>query len=179
MGFTTAKTPLFLQQKLAEEIRTLAGDMLFMNPETGERKEKLSVYEQSLPIPTKKETEEEFSGIEYRSEEEEDPVRKCPWCTVKIDSGTVAEINGKQHVTMAIQFAIYDNATENMGHRDVMNLVFMLYQRFGVDPVLDNQYTFTGKFDWALGDENIWPYFTGAAVMEFEFSGFRRESKYT
>lgn len=180
MDFVTAKTPLFLQEALAEEIRTLTAGQRFYRPSDNERTAVLKVYTQNLPKLQKEQDENADSyGMDYAAEMEEDAVRDCPWCIVKIDSGSVPEPNGKQRVTMAVQFASYDNRPENQGHKDIMNLIFMLYQRFAKNPVLDRQYTFSGKFDWSLGEEDTYPYFTGAAALEFEFTGIRRESKYT
>lgn len=180
MDFVTAKTPLFLQSALAAEIEKITDGMRFFEPQTNERAERLRVYTQTLP-KLQKEPEEEgdIYAMDYTAETEEDVTRKCPWCVVKIDSGTVPGPNEKQQVTVAVQFAIYDNRPENQGHRDILNLIFAVYERFAKDPVLDRQYTFTGKIDWAVGDEDVYPYFTGAAVLEFEFAGIRRESKFT
>lgn len=180
MDFVTAKTPLFLQDALVKEIRTLSEGMRFYKPSDNERTAMLKVYAQSLPkLKKTQDGEDEAYGMDYTAEMEEDAVRDCPWCIVKIDSGTVPEPNGKQRVTVAVQFAAYDNSPENQGHRDIMNLIFMLYERFAKNPVLDRQYTYAGKFDWSLGDDDTYPYFTGAAALEFEFTGVRRESKYT
>lgn len=178
--FATAKTPLFLQEALAAEIRTLTAGMRFFKAGNNERTAELKVYTQNLPkLQKEQENQENLYSIDYTAEMEEDAVRDCPWCVVKIDSGSVPGPNEKQHVTMAVQFASYDNRPENQGHKDIMNLIFLLYMRFAKNPVLDRQYTFTGKIDWSLGDEDVHPYFTGAAVLEFEFTGIRRESRYT
>lgn len=180
MEFATAKTPLFLQEALAEEIRMLTKDMRFFRSTDNDRTARMKVYTQNLPkLLKKQEDSEDLYSMDYTAEMEEDAVRDCPWCVVRIDSGSVEGPNEKQHVTMAVQFAAYDNRPENQGHKDIMNLIFEVYRRFAKDPVLDRQYTFTGKFSWSLGDEDVHPYFTGAAVLEFEFAGIRRESSYT
>lgn len=174
------KTPLFLQEALKREVEKLTSEMRFFSQKENKRVAKLKVYPQNLPKLKKNSEEQEAEyDLDYSTEMEEDSVRDCPWCVVKIDSGSVPGPNEKQHVTMAVQFAVYDNRAENQGHKDIMNLIFMLYQRFAKDPVLDRQYTYTGTYNWSLGEEDVWPYFTGAAVMEFEFMGIRRESKYT
>ena len=180
MGFTTAKTPNFLQSALVKEIERITGDLRFFSSRTNERTEKLKVYSQCLPKLQKESKVDDTAYVmDYSAEMEEDVVRECPWCVVKINSGSITEVNGKQRVTMAIQFAIYDNRPQNQGHLDILSLIFLVYQRFAKDPLLDRQYGFTGEINWGLGEEDTWPYFTGVIVLEFEFAGIRRESKYT
>lgn len=174
-----AKTPLFLQQALIEEIKEITSGMLFMDP----RKKclvPLSVYGQRLPIPTLESVGkgEDLDSIDYSDDQLDDPVFKCPWCQVKIPSGSITETNGPQNVEVVICFGIFNEDNNNQGHQEILNLIQKVYNRFGVNPLLERQYTCTGEFEWALQEEDMYPYFFGAIVTTFQFTGFRREIKY-
>lgn len=171
-----AGTPLFCQEALVKEIEGLTARMRFQNPKGGELLG-LRVHSQALPVPGKqKEGPVDYEDtIEYREEDEEEAVFQCPWCTVRIDSGRIPEINGRQEVSFGICFGIFNDESENQGHREVLNLIFRVYERFARNPILDKQYTCTGRFQWNLAEENTYPYFFGAIATEFTFLGFRRE----
>lgn len=176
----TAKTPLFFQKALVEEIKRITKDMLFQNPE-GEELLKLEVFAQSLPIPERKQmadNDDTYKTIDYVDVEPESAVCKCPWCIVKIENGNIAEINGFQNVEVVIGFGIYNPDNENNGHEELLNLIQKIYKRFSCDPLLDQQYTCTGAFEWALQEEDTFPYFFGAIGTTFQFTGYRREFKF-
>lgn len=173
-----AGTPLFCQEALMKEIESLTAGMRFQNPKGGELLG-LRVFAQALPVPgrQKEESENYEDSIEYREEGEEEAVFQCPWCMVRIDSGQIPEINGRQEVNFGICFGVFNDALENQGHRELMNLIFRVYERFAKNPILDNQYTCTGRFQWNLAEDDTYPYFFGAIATGFTFLGFRREIK--
>ena len=173
--YAAAKSPVFLQRALQDEIIKITQNMKFHAPGT-EELQQIKVYRQRLPIPGKKESAQEYSGIEYSEDEQEEGIFKCPWCTVEISEGSVTEIDGDQTVSIIVKFGIYNNSTENTGHEDILSLIFALYRRFATDPILDRQFIYKGTFNWGLNDEDVYPYYFGAATMDFSFCGFRRES---
>lgn len=173
-----ARTPLFALRAMVKEVQDITKDMMFHSPEG--ILAPLSVYEQSLPIPKRKEPvpENNFPIIDDQDETEEDSVLKSPWCVVKIENGSIPGINEMQEVTFAVCFGIFNESLDNNGHMEIMNLIQRVYERFSVNPLLDGQYTCTGKFEWAVQDEDTYPYYFGAILTEFKFQGFRRENKY-
>ncbi len=171
-----AKTPLFCQEALVKEVEKITADMRFQNPKGGDLLP-LRVFPQSLPIPQKKEQEpmDNEDTIEYQEELEEDAIFQCPWCLVKIDGGKIPEINGWQEINFGVCFGVFQDGAENQGHREILNLISRVYERFAKNPLLDSQYTCTGVFQWNLAEEDTYPYFFGAIATSFTFSGFRRE----
>lgn len=171
-----AKTPFFCQDALIEEVRRITGDMRFVNPKGGERIP-IRVFAQALPVPRKSSLELTVGEdtIDYLDGEEEEAIFQCPWCVVKIDSGQIPEINGRQTVNFGFCFGIFNDAEENQGHRELLNLIFRIYERFARNPLLGSQYTCTGVFQWNLAEEDTYPYYFGAIATGFTFSGFRRE----
>lgn len=175
-----ARTPLFFQKALVEEIKKITSDMRFQNP-GGEELLELSVFAQSLPIPGRKQdagNQEEYQSIEYSVSETEEAVFNCPWCVVKLEGGSIPEINGFQHIEVSICFGVYNPDKDNKGHEELLNLIQRVYQRFACDPLLDRQYTCSGEFEWALQEEDTYPYYFGAITTTFKFMGYRREMIY-
>jgi len=173
------KTPLFLQKALVEEIKAITNDMLFKNPIGGELL-KLQVFAQSLPIPQKPENNNPdiFQTVDYIDGSSESGVFACPWCIVKIENGSISGINENQNVEVVIGFGIYNDAPDNKGHEEVLNLIQKVYARFACDPLLDKQFTCAGAFEWALQEEDTYPYFFGAIGTHFKFMGYQREVKF-
>ena len=178
MDGVRAQTPLFLQRELVEEVKTIMSGMLFKKPKS-DQVIPITVFAQSLPIPPRPDYENtESDGIEYVDEGAEEAVFDCPWCLVKLEQGAVAEINGRQSVKVALCFGIFNDDPKNQGHLEILNLCQKIYERFAKTPLLDNQYTCSGVFDWALQDDDTFPYFFGAILTTFEFQGLKRENKF-
>lgn len=171
-----AKTPIFCQEALVKEVERITADMRFQNPKGGELIP-LRVFSQSLPIPQRAEPDlvPGEVTIDYQEGGEEEAIFQCPWCLVKIDGGKIPEINGRQEVSFGICFGVFRDGAENQGHREILNLISRVYERFAKNPLLDSQYTCTGVFQWNLAEEDTYPYFFGAIATSFTFSGFRRE----
>lgn len=174
---TRAQTPLLFQRALMEEMKELAAGMIFHVPGK-ETMEPLNVYGQALPVPGIRThtADYDMGTMDYRDTGETDAVFKCPWCLVKIMNGSIPEINGPQQVEVGICFGIYNNSDKNQGHMEILNLIQRVYERFAVNPILAGQYTCQGSFEWALQEEDTYPYFFGAIGTVFQFRGFRRES---
>lgn len=176
-----AKSPVFLQEALIEEMKRITEDMLFRAPKK-EELVKMEVFGQSLPIPKIEDTGvgPDNDLINYTDDQMADPIFKCPWCTVKVQSGAITEIDGPQRVEVVICFGIFDDDYKNKGSQQILALINRVYERFSIDPILDKQYTCTGTFEWALQEEreDTFPYFYGGIITTFNFSGYRRELKF-
>ena len=176
-----ARTPLLLQEELVKEMGKITEGMQFVKPKDKGKRVPLNIFPQSLPIPrggSLTPVIQECETIDYMDEEMNEPVFNCPWCVVKIGTGEIPGINEMQNVNVAVCFGIFDDDTRNQGHQDILNLIQKTYERFAVNPILAGQYTCTGSFEWALQEEDTFPYFFGAIGTEFKFQGYRREIKY-
>nr|DAJ08300.1 MAG TPA: tail completion protein [Caudoviricetes sp.] len=178
---TRSRTPLFFQKALVNEIKEITKEMIFHAPKRTEMIP-IEVFPQSLPIPVLNNADdvinEDSSNLNYQSDQIEDPVFKCPWCVVKIEGGSIPGINEQQTIQVAICFGIFNNNVNNQGHLELLNLFQKVYERFAIDPILDGQFTCAGEFDWALQDEDTYPYYFGAITTSFKFMGYRRENKF-
>jgi len=176
-----AKTPLFFQDALVDDIKKITSDMRFLAPKTKELVS-MEVFSQSLPIfefsAAQDENDDLTGSFEYEDSQMDDPILKCPWCIVKIEGGEVPGVNEWQNIQVAICFGVFNNDLRNQGHREILNLIQKVYSRFAVEPLLDGQYTCSGDFEWAIQDEDTHPYFFGAISTSFKFAGYRRENKF-
>ena len=178
MMINRAQTVVFFQDDFKKEIEKIADDMLFFQPGTDELS-KLRVFKQALPIPQREAFETDMSEtIEYADDSEEKSVFKCPWCLIKLDGGIVKGIGAVQEVGVAICFGIYNPSPQNQGHMEILNLIQRVYQRFAVNDSLAEKYFCQGNFEWALQDEDTYPYFFGAISTSFTMEGFQREDRY-
>lgn len=153
-------TPLDFQDLLAEEIGRILSKNTYMT--TGGERVKMNIYTQELPVE--------------ESDDDADPV---PYIIVRITGGEdIAEKNSNNTVHATIIIAIWDDDRNAQGHRDVMGVVNKLYRRFHEDPRLGGSY-YTGNFNWALQDDNFFPYFFGAVKMDFVIPAIRREDPFS
>lgn len=165
-------TPLDLQDDLVAELKELFQPFLYKVPmdledldtEDGEaaalaKRVPLNVYSQALPV--------------QQSDEEEDPV---PYLIVRLSSG---EDSGGESsfntVKLVIIIGIWDDALDNQGHRDVLNIIQKIYERFSKNPCLNHRSVYTGEFNWAAQEDGYFPYFFGACSMSFNIAAIRRE----
>ena len=178
MEKSRTQSPIFCQQALKKELEEITKDMLFQQPQS-EELARLHVFGQSLPVPSKKHTEEDmYETIEYVDGEEEAAVFQCPWCLVKIDGGHITGVNEPQEIGIVICFGIYNKESDNQGHVEIVNLIQRVYERFATNPILDKKYVCQGEFEWQLQEEDTYPYFFGAIATKFKFQGFMREDLY-
>lgn len=155
-------TSLDLQDKLADEIRNILSDYTYQTPD-GERRN-INVYTQEIP-------HQETDG-------DEDPV---PYLIVRINDGgskNEAQKDGPNVVNLVIIIAIYDMSLDAQGHRDVMNIIDKIYERFAKNPLLKDAGVFNGNHSWKLQEDDYYPYYFGAYAMSFEIPSIRREDPY-
>lgn len=178
MMVNRAQSIVFFQEELKKEIEEIIKDMLFQQPGT-EELARVRVFKQALPIPQNKLVKADSTEtIEYAEELEEDTVFQCPWCLIKLDGGAAKGIGESQEADVAICFGVYNPSTENQGHIEILNLIQKVYERFAVNESLAEKYFCKGNFEWALQDEDTYPYFFGAISTSFSFQGFQREDRY-
>ena len=168
-------SPVFLQKALMEEIARLTDGMTFKQPGKDKRI-RLQIYRQGLPVPGHTPSERPDETIEYVEDDAEEAVFKCPWCLVRVEKGKIDGINADATAVMAIEFGLFDDDPNNEGHLDILNLIWKIYIRFARDSLLDMQYECLNDFEYATQDEDTFPYFFGAMSMTFKFRGVQRES---
>ena len=153
-------TPIMLQDELVEEMKRLLANYLYKSP-AGERIP-INVYAQNIPV--------------NESDEDDDPI---PYIIVRLnsgdDDGTRDSFN---KVKLVIIIGIWDDSLDNQGHRDILNIIQKVYERFHTNPNLNNKAVYAGEFNWALQDDTYYPYSFGACSLNFNIAAIRREDEF-
>ncbi len=154
-------TPLDLQDALIDEVKHILDGYFYKSPEG--KAVPINVFSQNLPVS--------------ETDDENDPV---PYIIVRLSDG---EDNGNRDsfnaVSVVLIVAIWDNTPEAQGHRDTMNIIQKIYQRFHSNPDLNREATYAGKFRWAIPEDSYYPYFFAACHMQFFIAAIRREDEFT
>ena len=145
-----------LQDALVADLQELFKNRRYATPIGGTAA--LSVFAQNLP--------------KRESEDDDDPF---PYIIARIDSGDIESQTDPYKVSVFLLIGVYDDAKENQGHRTVLEIMEVIQQHFEETPLLDNQFTFTDPFHWALQDEESYPYFFGGVEITFTLPAPRRK----
>ena len=153
------RTPFDLQDALCADMKKLFQGFLLRD--AGGNLTNLKVYAQDLP-----ETETD-------DETDTDP---APYCIVKIVDGT-AGMN-RNSVRVVLVFCVRDAARDRQGHKDILTLIFRVYERFAKNPYIGNFYfpvDDNSAFEWAIQDEDTYPYNIGACKLMFNGPSIQKE----
>lgn len=153
-------TPLELQDELVEEIRRILEGYTYKTPRGNSVP--VNVFAQKLPV--------------CETDEEDDPV---PYIIVRLQNGEDAG-GGESFNTISVVVivGIWDDDLSAQGHRDVMNVIQKIYQRFHENPDINRKAAYAGDFQWALDDDSEYPYSFGACHMRFYIAAIRREDDF-
>lgn len=156
-------TATVLQEELCKELHNIFRNEKFKNT-LGERVP-LNVFEQQLPI-----------------REDEDAPDPIPYIIVRVETGTIKTGVDPQEVLVTMLFGYFDDDTQNNGHKGILGMIQRVIERFEKEPMLVNQFMLMHddqhSVDWALQDEESFPYFFGAASMTFKTAAIRKEDKF-
>lgn len=171
----------FLQQDLVAELKRLFDGAEFRSPK-GER-EKLSVFSQALPIPESADPPEGDLAPELIEEglglSDAGGAEPFPYIIVRLETGAITQIDGEQTIKTTLIFGAYDNSLENQGHKDVLHMIQKIYERFAKNAILAAKYECVMPINWALQDEESYPYYFGGMELNFNTIPLEREDKYT
>ncbi|MCM1412524.1 MAG: hypothetical protein NC305_18570, partial [Lachnospiraceae bacterium] len=145
-------TPLELQDELVGEMSRILDGYTYKTPEG--KRIPINVFAQNIPM--------------NETDDEDDPI---PYIIVRLNSG---EDDGTRDsfntVSIVVIVGIWDDALDAQGHRDVMNIIQKIYQRFHENPDLNRKAAYAGGFQWAMQDDACYPYSFGACHMKFHIA---------
>lgn len=123
----------------------------------------ITVYPQNIPVPL--------------SEEEADPV---PYIIVRLNTGTDGNTHDSKYILkVVVIMGIWDDDRNAQGHRELLNIINLVYERFKKNPCLDGKYVYEGGFKWDIQEDGYYPYYFGAFEMDFAIPAIRREDPFT
>lgn len=173
--FMEGQIAAFLQDDLAAELEKIFDGFKLPDP-TGKRSN-INIFKQALPIPT---IEEAPEGVTEEMLEEGlyDPVTNedlYPYVIVRVENGTITDVNKDQSVLVNLVIGVIDRDKNNQGHKDVLNIIQKIYERFAKNSILAGNYENTFPIEWALQDEQSYPYFFGGMALTFNTLAICRE----
>lgn len=134
-------------------------------------------YPQFLPLRETK-SPEPPPELDYDEEMEDEPPEPpqdpeadddpFPYLIVRLDKGDIAGPEAAHTINVIVLVGIFDDDPRNQGHIAVMEIIEQIQQHYQENPVL-GAFSLTGEFNWALQDEESYPYYFG--VCSFAFDG--------
>ena len=138
----------------------------------------LKAYRQQLPQFDAQNTEDFF-----------------PYIIVRIDKGGVESPTAPHKVDILLVIGIYDDGTveyiqgskenfvddegwdtRNLGAITVLEIIEKIQTHYEQEPSLENgKFYFDGPFNWAMQDEESYPYYYGACEFSFTLSAPRKK----
>lgn len=168
-------TPEQLQNELIKEIKKELEKYLFQNYK-GELVE-MNVFGQFLPkmVNHNRNDDEDLQDSDDLNSMMDDDIseyeyKECyPFVQVQLLEQISDLENATQHVLFFI--GIHDNDTNNVGTKEVLNIIEIIRQRFFNNRVVGRCFFVTPntKFIGLPGDDDTFPYFHGTVEMYFDF----------
>lgn len=145
-------TAYALQDDLIEEISDLLKDITTENT-IGETVDGVTGYAQRLP---------------EIAESEEDASQLFPYFIVRISDGTTEDDEEPWMVTINVLLGVCDWDKSGAGFRHILNMIQRITDRFISEPLLKNRYRASQEMNWALQEEDSYPFYFGGIEMKFE-----------
>ena len=166
-----------LQDDLADELKEILKDFRLKDPRGN--LSGVNVFRQNLPIPEslmQEDIPEELLENGLADDiTAEDPY---PYIVVNVADGEIKDESSAQTVNTVLQIGVFEDAFEKQGHKDVMNIISDIYERFAKRPVLNGRYTVQYPVLWTLQEEESYPYYFGGIYLSWEVAAVRREDRF-
>lgn len=119
---------------------------------SGENVDGVNLFAQNLPVV---------------QSDEEDESKFFPYAIIKVYDGRTEDDDSPWTVTADIHLGVYDPDEDNQGHQHVAIMIQCLISRFAAEPLLVRKYRAQQDMEWAMQDEETYPYFFGGVRIRF------------
>lgn len=168
----------FLQSELADELKEILADFRLKDPQ-GERTS-INIFEQILPMPEPLDQGEIAPELlENGLADGQTAPDPFPYILVRVQDGEIEDESSAQKVNVVLILGIYEPDYGKQGHKDILNMIAKVYERFAKCPVLNGKYTIQYPIGWVLQDEESYPFYFGGMNLAFEIAAVRREDPYS
>lgn len=145
-------TALEFQKDLANEVEVILKDVVTKGPDM-ERHVGVKAYRQYLPKVT---------------EDDEDETKYFPYAIIRLSDATTPDDFTAWQVTADILLGIYDDDPKMGGNDHILVMIQRITSRFSQEALLAKKYRCHSEMDWALQDEDTYPYFFGGVRLKFD-----------
>ena len=163
-----------LQDDLITEVETLLKDVVTQNTD-GEQVVGVKGYAHRLPIT---------------QSDEDDPAQYFPYFIVRFDTGKTEDDDDCWHIAVDIILGVYDMGDQTQdeegkthvlisGHENILVMIQRIVDRFAWDPLFDKKYRADQNIQWAVGEDDTYPFYFGAVAITFSVPKIgRKEPEY-
>ena len=150
-----------LQRAVMDDLRKLFKNDRFKAPDGGTAS--MKVYKQQLPKLPLQDDEDEADGSDL-----------FPFIVVRVMSGKIESPDASHEVTLLLWIGVFDDDLKNEGHDAVLEIIERVQQHYQEKPTLGAAF-FKDPFEWALQDEESFPFFYGGCSLTFQLPAPRVE----
>ena len=152
------------------EIETILKDVVTKNTD-GEKVVGVKGYAHRLPIT---------------QSDEDDPAQYFPYFIVRFDTGRTRDDDDCWHIAVDIVLGVYDAGTDISqvetndegeeetraaylisGHENILIMIQRIVDRFAWDPLFKKMYRADQDIQWAVGEDDTYPFYFGAVAITF------------
>lgn len=144
-------TPLMLQKDLVAEIEDILRDVITKNT-AGETVTGVKGYEYRLPLVTS---------------DDEDESQFFPYFIVRLSEGRTEDDDSPWLVTADVILGICENDKDVPGHKHILVMIQRITDRFAAEPLLNGKYRAEQNMEWAVQDEDTYPFYFGGVEIKF------------
>lgn len=145
-------TALELQKDLATEVENILKDVITKDVD-GNQRSGVTAYRQFLPKVT---------------EDDEDETKFFPYAIIRLSEGTTPDDFTAWQVPTDILLGVYDDDPKMDGGDHIMVMIQRIIDRFSQEALLARKYRCESKMDWAVQDEDTYPYYFGGVRLVFD-----------
>lgn len=133
------------------EVESILKDIITIDPD-GERHVGVNVYKQFLPKAVN---------------DDEDVSQFFPYAIVRVGEANTPDDFTPWLTTVDILLGVYDADEYMGGHDHIAVMIQRIVNRFSQEALLDRKYRCEPAMDWAIQDEDTFPYFFGLVELKF------------
>lgn len=171
--------PAALQDDLVADLQELFKGYSLEAPNSESGVRQLKVFPQELPEPESAKQENISPELLENGLIEDitgnDPY---PYIIVRIIDGEIKDMREAQTVGVLLLIGIYDSGKNNQGHRKVLEIIKMIYDRYARKPVVNKKHRLLWPIEWTLQAEESPPYYFGGLETQWEVAGIEVEDRF-
>ena len=176
-----------LQRALIVEIEALLANLVTIKEETINPDDPTQYREYNTRYSDGTRHKKGFTGyaqfLPKLVNDDDDPDQYFPYFIVRVDKGKTENDDSLWTVTADIIIGVHDADVKNNGHFTVLNAITRITKRFAEEATLGyagrKAFRCHSDMEWALQDEDTWPYFFGGVELKFDVpKPMRKEPNY-
>lgn len=148
-----------LIDEIEKELKEVFKDFRLKNNE-GEEK-KLKIFNQDLPIKSKRNDKSNF-----------------PYIIIRVEGGKIQNKDSLYNCEICFIVGVYDGDENRQGFRDVLNIINKVYYHFFTKKIIGKKYEIEYPIEWTPQDEDTYPYFFGGIRTNWTLAQVEKDDKY-